>query len=207
MNYLFKQTLIWIGGYFPFVPRIFGLKILSFNYIDITPDICYGNKPKGRTVESKVSWLIKNLWGSPLPIKIVISCVQANDGWIQAYPVNQALQGGWSRDFSCGEEKFDPELREKYKKTLVPVEGFLKIDHFASFEPHPSCGSSFAFQIIPDDNEVIVLRSDFLNQKLGRRSPWIARCLLSVLGVFVVAYLLGYFWVQYGDPVWRYFFS
>lgn len=53
------------------------------------------------------------------------------DGWIQAYPVNQALQGGWNRDFSCGEEKFDPELRQK---------------------------------------------------------------------------LLGYFWVQYGDPVWRYFF-
>ncbi len=103
MNYLFKQTLIWIGGYFPFIPRLFGLKVLSIGYIDITPDLCNG-KPQGRIVESKVSWLIKNLWGAPLPIKIIIFCVQADDGWIQAYPVNQALHGGWNRDISYGNE-------------------------------------------------------------------------------------------------------
>lgn len=205
MNYLFKQTLIWIGGYFPFIPRLFGLKVLSIGYIDITPDLCSG-KPQGRIVESKVSWLIKNLWGAPLPIKIIISSVKADDGWIQAYPVNQALHGGWNRDISCGEEKFDLELRQKHKKTIVPIEGFLKIDHFAGFQPHPSCGSSFAFQIVPEDKDVIVLYSDFLNQKARRRSQWITRSLLSVFGLFFAVYLMGYFWVQYGDPVWRYFF-
>ena len=205
MNYLFKQTLIWIGGYFPFIPRFFGLKVLSLGYIDITPDLC-GDKPQGRIVESKVSWLIKNLWGAPLSIKVVISCVQADDGWIQAYPVNQALHGGWNRDISCGEEKFDLESRQKYKKTVVPIKGFLKIDHFAGFQPHPSCSSSFAFQIVPEDENVILVYNDFLNQKAGRISQWISCSLLSVFGLFFAVSLMGYFWVQYGDPVWRYFF-
>jgi len=92
-----------------------------------------------------VSWLVKNLWEEPLSVKIIISCVQADDGWIQAYPVNQALQGGWNKDISCGEEKFDLASREKFRKTIVPTEGFLKVDHFASREPHPSCSSSLSF--------------------------------------------------------------
>jgi hypothetical protein len=127
------------------VPRLFGLKVLRFGYIDITPDLGSGSRPKERLVESKVSWLIENLWESPLSVKIVISCIQSNDGWVQAYPVNQALQGGWNKDVSCGEEKFDLESRQKHKKTLAPIEGFLKVDHFASQEPHPFCGSSFSF--------------------------------------------------------------
>ncbi len=72
MKHLRNKTLIWIGGYFPFLPRLFGLKMLRFGYIDITPDLCSGSQPKGRIVESKVSWLIENLWETPLPVKIVI---------------------------------------------------------------------------------------------------------------------------------------
>lgn len=144
MNYLCKKILIWVGEHFQFIPRIFGLKVLRFGYIDITPDLCSGSRPKGG-VESKVSWLVKNLWEEPLSVKIIISCVQADDGWIQAYPVNQALQGGWNKDISCGEEKFDLASREKFRKTIVPTEGFLKVDHFASREPHPSCSSSLSF--------------------------------------------------------------
>lgn len=205
MNHLFKQVLVWVGRYFPFVPRIFGLKILSFGYIDITPDLCSGSRPKLGIVESKVSWLIKNSWESPLSIKIVISCAQADDGWIQTYAVNQALQGGWNRDYSCGEEKFDSELRQKYKKTIVPTEGFLKVDHFASFQPHSSYGSAFAFQVIPDDKDVVVLGIDFFNQrKIGTQI--VVRYILSIFGFFLALYLLGYFWIQYGDPVWRYFY-
>lgn len=71
MNYLRNKVLIWMGSYFPFVPRLFGLKVLRFGYIDITPDLCTGSRPKGG-VESKVSWLVENLWESPLPVKIVI---------------------------------------------------------------------------------------------------------------------------------------
>jgi hypothetical protein len=205
MNYLRNKVLIWVGSYFPFVPRLFGLKVLRFGCIDITPDLCSGSRPKGG-VESKVSWLIENLWESPLPVKIVISCVQSDDGWVQAYPVNQSLQGGWDRDVSCGEEKFDLESRQKYKKTLVPTEGFLKVDHFASQEPHPSCGSSFSFQIIPDDNSVILLRKDFLNQKRGKIAQWINYSLLSVCGFLLAACLFGYLWIKFGRPVWEYFF-
>lgn len=205
MNYLRDKVLIWMGSYFPFVPRFFGLKVLRFGYIDITPDLCSGSRPKGG-VESKVSWLIENLWESPLLVKIVISCVQSDDGWVQAYPVNQALQGGWNGDVSCGEEKFDLELRQKYKKTLVPIEGFLKVDHFASQEPHPSCDSSFSFQIIPDDNSVILLRRDFLNRKRGKIAQLISYFLLSVGGFFLAACLLGYLWIKFGRPVWEYFF-
>lgn len=109
MNYLLQQILVWIGGYFPIVRRLFGLKILTYGYTDITPDLCTGSRPSGNRVESKVSWLIQNLSGSSLSIKIIIYCNQANDGWIQIYQVNQCLQGGWSEDFSCGEEKFDSE--------------------------------------------------------------------------------------------------
>lgn len=116
MNYLRNKVLIWMGGYFPFILRLFGLKVIKFGYIDITPNICTGNQPKGRIVESKVSWLIQNLWEAPLAVKIIISCNLADDGWVQIYPVNQTLLGSSNRDISYGEEKFDFELRQKYKK-------------------------------------------------------------------------------------------
>jgi len=45
VNYLRDKVLIWMGSYFPFVPRLFGLKVLRFGYIDITPDLCSGSRP------------------------------------------------------------------------------------------------------------------------------------------------------------------
>lgn len=206
MNYLKNKVLIWMGSYFPFVPRFFGLKVLRYGYIDITPDLCSGDQPKGRILESKVSWLIENLWESPLPVKIAISCIRPDEGWVQAYPVDQALRGGWNRDVSCGEEKFDLESRKKYKKTLAPTKEFLKIDHFASQQPHPSCSSSFSFQIIPDDNSVILLRKDFLNQKKGKIAQWIKYFLLIAGGCCLAIFLLGHLWIRFGRPVWEHFF-
>lgn len=203
MNLLGKQILIWTRDYFPFIPRLFGLKILTYGYVDITPDLCSGSCPKERKLESKVSWLIKNYSSSPLSIKIVIACVQENDGWVQAYLVDETLQGGWHRDISCGEEKFDHGSKQKHKKTLVPIAGFVKIDHFASQDPHPSCISSQAFQIIADDKDVVVLKRNFLNRKRDKVFKWIVRC---VLGLLIAIVLLGYFWVQYVDRVWKYFF-
>ena len=55
MNYLYQQILIWLGKYFPSIPRVFGIKIIGVGYTDITPDMGY--RPK--SVESKVSWVVK----------------------------------------------------------------------------------------------------------------------------------------------------
>jgi hypothetical protein len=206
MQYLRNKIFIWIGNYFPFVLRFFELKVLRFGYIDITPDLCSGSRPNKKMVESKVSWLIENLSEYPLPVKIVISCVQSGDGWVQIYPVNQALQGGSNRDISYGEEKFDLESRQKCKKTWVPIEGFLKVDHFASQQPHPSWSSNLAFQIVPEDNNVILIQRDFLNQKSARIVRLLSQSLLCICGLFLAAFLIGYFWVQFGNPVWEYFF-
>lgn len=135
MNYLCNQILIWIGGYFPSIPRIFGLKILTIGYTDITPDIGCGSKPHGRMVESKISWLVKSEWGFPITAKIVTSCVQSQDVWVQVYPVNQNLRESWNSDVSCGEEKFDSNLKQKCKSTIIPAFSLVKIDHFAGLNP------------------------------------------------------------------------
>lgn len=105
------------------------------------------------------------------------------------------------KDISNEKEKFDSESRQKYKKTIVPLEGFLKIDHFSGFHPHPSTFSQFAFKIVSDDSDVIILHNDFLNQLTGIRFKWMNR--IALLFVF---FSTGYFWVQYGDPIRQLFF-
>ena len=203
MSYLFQKVLVWLGGYFPFIPRLFGLKILTIGYIDITPDIGCGSRPNSRIVESKISWLVKSEWGSPIPVKIVMACVQPEDVWAQVYPVNQALHGDWNRDASCGEEKFDPDLRQKCKNTVVPAYGLLKIDHFAGQHPHPSCGSDFAFQLVPDDSNVIILRKDLFNQKSSKWRHSGMRFLLAGIGIIVAVCIVFHYSVQYGLPLWE----
>ncbi len=207
MKYLYEQILIWIGKHFPTIPRFFGLKILIIGYTDITLDIGCGGKPNGRMVESKISWLIKNEWGAPIPAKIVMACVQSQDVWAQVYPVNQALHGGWNRDVSCGEEKFDPDLRQKCKSTIIPAYGLLKVDHFAGQHPHPSCGSDFAFQLKADDPSVIILHRDFFNQKGVKWRDWALRGLIAVAIAVTIGWGATYLWVQYGLPVWKHLFS
>ncbi len=105
------------------------------------------------------------------------------------------------------EERFDPESGKKRKKTLVPVEQFLKVDWFASQEPHPFCHSFSSFQIIPDDSSVTLLRKDFLTQRSGRVSQWMSRCLLFLCGLCLTILSVAYFWVNFGSSVWKYFFD
>ncbi|KKM05890.1 hypothetical protein LCGC14_1749490 [marine sediment metagenome] len=71
MNFLFKQIVIWMSEYFPFLLRIFGLRIFTIDNTDITPDFCSGIPPIGRKLESKISWIIKNRCYLSIPIKII----------------------------------------------------------------------------------------------------------------------------------------
>lgn len=184
---------------------MFGLKILTLGYTDITPDIRCGSRPDNG-VESKISWLVKSEWNAPVPLKIVMECVQPDDVWAQVYPVNQALQGGWNRDVSCGEVKFDRDQRQKSKNTIIPSYGLLKIDHFAAQHPHPSCVSDFAFKLSSDDPDVIILRRDFLNQKSLKWRHWGMRCLIGVVVGAVAVWMILYYWVQYVSPPWKILF-
>lgn len=207
MNYIFKQPLIWLARYFPSIPRFFGIKILTSGYSDVTPWVSTGNEPKGRGVESKVSYLVKNESNVPIPIKIVMACVQPEDVWAQIYPVDHALQGGWNRDVSCGEEKFDPDLRKKYKSTIIPAYTQVKIDHFATQQPHPSYFSTFSFEIKPDDLSVIVLNKNFFSLKRWQIGDLVIKCLIVIVITAIVLFGALYFWVNFAFPVWKHFFS
>jgi hypothetical protein len=206
MKCLLIPIIIWIGRSFHFVPRFFGLKVLAVGFMDITPDICAGDRPEG--VESKVSWLVENWAGSPLPIKIIVQCVQKDDAWVQTYPVNRQLHGGWDRDFSCEVAIFDPEKKQKSKLSEVPVEGFLKIDCFAGFGTHPACLSKKALQIFSEDESVIIVQKDFL--MLSRVKAWkevfyfFLSSLVVLVAVLATIITVFYFFVQYVIPV--YFF-
>ncbi|NGX58867.1 MAG: hypothetical protein KR126chlam3_00007 [Chlamydiae bacterium] len=127
------------------------------------------------------------------------------DVWAQAYPVNQALYGGWNKDVSCGDEEFDAELQQKRKSLIVPPQDSLKIDHFAAQNPHPSCKSDLAFQIMPDDPSVILRRRDLLNQKGAKVWQWCMRFLIGAIGISIIGGTAMYVWVQFCVPVLQYF--
>jgi hypothetical protein len=205
MNYLYKQALVWIGHYFPFVPRLFGLKVLAVGWVDFTPYIGASYEPKERLVESKVSMVLENCSDLPLGVKIIVECGREDDAWIRAYSVSPLLfDGRWDKDVCCGELKFEPEKKIKYKHSMVPPQDLVKVDCFAAQEPHPIVRSRSALKIEPEDSDVTIVYKDFLNQKVANVWLWFARSLIILFGIGLGLVLFIYFWGKYVLPVWHF---
>jgi hypothetical protein len=162
--------------------------------------------PVGRQVESSMSFLLENCAKIPLPITIVLECVQENDACIQIYPVNRDLsQDGRNRDVSYGDQVFDENLKKKCKFTVVPPRGRVRVDYFSFLEPHPCLSSNRSFQIEPEDKEVNIRWEVFFNQPHATLRIWVGRVFIGVLAIAVVPIILSYLWVKFGSPVWGYF--
>ncbi|MBN2478633.1 MAG: hypothetical protein JXA94_00230 [Parachlamydiales bacterium] len=207
MNYLFKTIIVWISKYFPFLLKIFDLKVLEFGHIDVTPDYYSGYRPIKRMIESKISWIIYNRSFVNLPISIIFTCPQEEDCWIQVYQVDSFLNSKEVRDICCEKETYDAELGQKQRSTIVPAQGLLKVDFFASQEPHPVLSSDMAFQIVPNDKKIRIIQSDFFNRSSLNFCHWLIRFLFIISFIILLAVIFAHICMQYVYPMWKYFIT
>ncbi|NGX50051.1 MAG: hypothetical protein K940chlam5_01663 [Candidatus Anoxychlamydiales bacterium] len=191
MKILLEKIIIWMSEYFPFLGKIFGLKILAYGYMDITP--WCGEQLNGRKVESKISWIIQNRSYSLIPIKITVSCSQEQESSIQVYPIKKDFSSLWDKDVCCGEQKFDSKLKKKERDTNIPSRSCVKVDYFSSSQPHPALSSRVAFQVIPNDTKVILVVKDFFNKNSQIWKIWIIRILIII---FLALALFSYFYYR-----------
>ncbi|MGD2170351.1 MAG: hypothetical protein PVI40_08940, partial [Chlamydiota bacterium] len=176
-----------------------------YDYSDVTNHIGCCSQPSNVTISSKISWLVKNLYNSQVPVKVTISCVQQDDAWVQVSPLDKYSRPYLHEDISCGEEKYDAEKQKKFKNTIIFSGIITKIDHFAARGHHPSLSSTQAFKITSDDENVIIIQKPFFkHMPIGL---WLIRFLLGPVVVIVSLILFANLLVKFMIVPWHYFSS
>lgn len=203
MKHLIQLLIVWVGDYFYWVPQLFGLKVLLIERYDITPWV---DQSITKGPMSKVSWLVKNISTAPLTLKIVIECTLDRDADLQIYPIIENGTYQFAPHICSRKETFDPDTKKKSKNMTAPPQQLIKIDYFASQEPHPSLSGS-PLELIPDDPNVIIRDTNLIETPSGRKWKWIVRTIILALSLAMTLLFLLHLIANYTRSVLSYWNS
>jgi hypothetical protein len=88
-------------------------------------------------------------------------------------------------------ESYDSEKQRIEYDLEIPGQSFVKIDYYASEDPHPILRlKKKVFQIIPEDEKVVLQRVNVFN--IYGKEKWIGRILIFVFLLIIIC--VGVVW-------------
>ena len=183
MNGLEQKFLTWIGRYHPWLPCLFGVKILRCQCVDFTP---WDRAGRASEPESKVSWEITNETDDPVAATITIPCTHENGAWLQIHPTNAA-----EKDLP-----FDPKSEHKQYEITVLEKSTVRIDFFCAFDPHICYKkNNFRCPLATKDREILIVQEEFRYLEDAKKWHRFIKVIIAIAtSVFILVWLLFSTW-------------